>query len=183
MNTHRLACAFLFVLAALSPPSASADDVGSLQSDRSVAPSSCQIQSLRSDMALLTAPIRSQRDLRRHLRDARETDSPLDFLSPRAKRLFLSSLVFGDSGLSGYRYEELSRELTVSQAYQVLALFGAQDDVRLLPNLRLRTKLDAELRDFAQISAECDSGDRVNYQCVSRATCGNLTRYICKSNC
>jgi hypothetical protein len=38
-------------------------------------------------MNLLTASIRSQRDLRRHLRDAREVESPLDFLSPRAKRL------------------------------------------------------------------------------------------------
>lgn len=134
-------------------------------------------------MALLTAPIRSQRDLRRHLRDARETDSPLDFLSPRAKRLFLSSLVFGDSGLSGYRYEELSRELTVSQAYQVLALFGAQDDVRLLPSLRIRTKLDEELRDYAKVGIQCESEDRLEYHCESRASCASRMRYVCKSNC
>lgn len=153
MKSHPLVLSVLVAVVSLLPSAGFADDVSVLLADNPVAPSACQIQSLRSDMALLTAPIRSQRDLRRHLRDAREADSPLDFLSPRAKRLFLSSLVFGDSGLSGHRYEELSRELTVSKAYQVLALLGAQDDIRLLPNLRLRTGLDAELRDYARISA------------------------------
>lgn len=156
MSTHRFAFfSLVLFLASLLPPSVSANDLAVTNVDESAAPaSSCQIQSLRSDMALFMAPIRSQRDLRRHLRDAREADSPIDFLSPRAKRLFLASLVFGDSGLAGYRYEELERELTVSQAYEVLALFGAQDDVRLFPNLRVRTKLDAELRESFQSAAK-----------------------------
>lgn len=148
-----------------------------------VSSKACQIQAIRSDMALLTVPIRSQRDLARHLRDARETDSPLDFLSPRAKRLFLSSLTFGASGLSGYRYDDLARELTVSQAYQVLALFGAQDDVRLLPHLRVRTKLDEELRWYAKSDDECSGGNRKDHQCEGPRYCGNMMRDICKANC
>jgi hypothetical protein len=80
---------------------------------------------LQRDLASLSAPITSQRSLSRHL-SAGLTESPLGRLSQPALRRFLASLQFNESGLTTFRYTELEAELTPTQIYQVLALFGQQ---------------------------------------------------------
>jgi hypothetical protein len=69
----------------------------------------------------------------------------------------LASVRFGQAGISGYSFEELARELTVSQAYQILALFGVEANVSVIPHLRVVTPWDAELlrNGAAKPSAEC----------------------------
>lgn len=149
----------------------------------SVSPQFCMIQSVRSDMGLLSAPIRSRKDLSRHMRDARETGSPLRALSKQGTRKFIASLRFNEYGLTSYRYDILEQELSVTDAYLVLSLFGAQDDIRMLDKARVDSQLDNDLLMVRDLAAECSGGDYKDMQCSARATCAPMTRHICKSNC
>jgi hypothetical protein len=141
----------------------------------------CQEKRLREDLDLLNAPIRSRRDLVRHLRASRDEGSPLLALSEEGRRRFLSSLTFNEKGVTGYRYDDLERELTATEAYLILALFGVQGDVARMQNLREETFLDRELKSL--MKTQCQNGDYMDYRCESRATCTSHTRYICKASC
>ena len=77
------------------------------------------------------APIKTSGDLAAYLRSANR-GSPLMALSPGGRQRFLDSLTFNENGLVSYRYEDLAQELTASQAYRVLSLFGAQRTTHLL---------------------------------------------------
>ncbi|RRU03928.1 MULTISPECIES: hypothetical protein [Stenotrophomonas] len=74
------------------------------------------------------APIRTKAELERHL--AADESSPLRKLSAESQRKFVDSLVFLDGGLASYSHLPL-RDLSVSDSYRVLALFGAQGDLSL----------------------------------------------------
>ncbi|MGH8157582.1 MAG: hypothetical protein ACREPQ_05645 [Rhodanobacter sp.] len=73
------------------------------------------------------SPIKSAQALARYLHDTPALASPLDQLSPGAKKRFLSSLQFGENGLGGFDPTDLEAELTNEEIHRVLALFGAQD--------------------------------------------------------
>jgi hypothetical protein len=88
--------------------------------------------------------IRSKYELDRYLAATAGSWSPLDYLSPAARRKFLSSIRYNATGITGFHYDGLQRELTVTQAYQVLALFGAQQDVAIIPHLRIATNEDRQ---------------------------------------
>jgi|GEM_PF-2724590 len=189
-----LCCALLLLLAApvqasqpVSPRSAEAAaevenvEVEDAEASDAATAKFCQVKRLRDHMDLLNAPIRSHRDLARHLRLARDEGSPLFALSNEARRRFLASLSFNENGLTGYRYDDLERELTATQAYLILALFGSQSDVARFPKLREKTSLDRELKATSKL--QCSNGDWVDFQCVARATCRAITRYICKATC
>lgn len=66
---------------------------------------------------LLLAPVKSQFELGAYLQSAKA--SPLDWLSPAAKRRFLASLTFNETGLTGFDYSDLRAELTVTQIHRV----------------------------------------------------------------
>ena len=87
------------------------------------------------------APIKSYADLRNYLA-AEPSSSPLNRLSPVAKTRFLESLVFTERGLGGYSYEPLKGELTASQIYDVLSLFGAQATTRLIKGATVKNETD-----------------------------------------
>ena len=86
-----------------------------------------------------TAPIRSQDDLRNHL--AAMPSSPIYKLTPHSRAIFLSSLVFTNRGLASYSYVSLAG-ISVSDAYQILMLFGAQGTIGDVPNLESISPLD-----------------------------------------
>ena len=69
--------------------------------------------------------IRSRADLQQYLAVAAQTGSPLNALSPGARRRFLASMKFNAAGVTTFRYDDLQNELTVRQAYDVLALSGS----------------------------------------------------------
>jgi len=71
-------------------------------------------------------PITSKAELTRHLRDTPPGISPLDWLSPGARKRFLAQLQFGDHGLQGLSLDDPQDELTHAQIVQLLALFGAE---------------------------------------------------------
>jgi hypothetical protein len=91
-----------------------------------------------------SGPIHSKADLQRYLSTA-GSDSPLNRLSVTSRRAFLSSLRFNSAGITTFRYDGLQRELTASQAYRVLALFGFANDIALIPHLRIVTSEDRRL--------------------------------------
>ena len=77
-------------------------------------------------MAMPTTPITSRAALDAYLRDTPPAQSPLNWLTPGARRRFLDSLVYREHGLGGLSLADLRYELTREQAYTLLRLFGAQ---------------------------------------------------------
>ena len=154
---------------------------------------------LQRDLANLGAPITSQRSLSRHL-SAGVTESPLGRLSQPALRRFLASLQFNESGLTTFRYTELEAELTPTQIYQVLALFGQQHQTPKLKHARRVTPRDDEIMGggipgvqpanfecyFDQVSpidSPSQCGGHHNYRCASPGTCSPSQEQICTNNC
>lgn len=96
--------------------------------------------------ATKTSPIKSREDLDRYLEQARESGSPLDHFSAPARKRFLASLQFNENGLFGYRIDEFRVELTPTQTYRVLALFGEQRNTATVArDARVETSLDRAL--------------------------------------
>ena len=132
---------------------------------------------LRTVLAYELADIRSREDLALHLRRTRG-HSPLDALSPASRERFLDSLVFNANGLAQYRFDDLQRELTVTQAYRILRLFGAGESAPFLHAMHPRDAVDAGIQSFMRIE------DHEGGKCAGPGTCEMLyPHYICTSNC
>lgn len=134
-----------------------------------------ELRGIRIDWAL--APIKSTQGLI----ELAEKASPLDALSEMARQTFIESVVFGEKGVGSYDYEVLERELTVTQAYKVLSLIGAQYTLSYLTGLKIETKLDEMLISSKQ--AQALPGGFKGYKCESPGTCGIALTKICTSNC
>lgn len=137
------------------------------------------------ELAYLLAPIKTKEDLDRYLAGLRqnpEAQSPLNALSPAARDRFLNSLVFSrQGGIGGYYYADMQAQLSASQAYRLLSLFGAQHTTYLV-NARVESRADELIMESSDVPV--DSGtDYYNMECVKYATCGPATGHICKSNC
>ncbi|WP_448098081.1 hypothetical protein [Luteibacter yeojuensis] len=141
------------------------------------------------------APIKSEADLQNYL-VAEQPNSPLNKLSPAAKAKFLSSLRFGDKALGSYNYEVLENELTASQIYDILSLFGAQATTHLISGAMVRTSTDALIMKPQAINRpcgpgidSCDSGggdgdtDYEGYGCGRPHTCIVEPGSICMHSC
>lgn len=139
----------------------------------------------RRELAYLLAPIKSNADLHIHLSTA--TDSPLDRLSSHAKWLFVDSLIFGRRGLGSYRYDILEEELTLTEIYSVLSLFGVQHTTPMLKNAKSVSKADALIMESGQALgwvSRPPGEDYPDYWCSSRATCTQSMNHICiGTNC
>lgn len=132
---------------------------------------------LRRVLSYELADVKSRQELAAYLRLAGAT-SPLNALSPAARDRFLDSLVFNENGLAEYRFDDLQSELSVTQAYRILRLFGAADSAPFLRAMHPRDEVDAGIQSFMQV------GDHEGGKCVSRGTCEMLhINYICTSNC
>jgi hypothetical protein len=128
--------------------------------------------------------IRSQSDLQQYLSLTAATGSPLSALSSGARDRFLSSITFGAKGITGFHYTDLQSELTASQIHAVLALFGAERDVAIIPNVRVETAADKRtISALPIIPADGDGRDYQNYRCATRATCSPSPGDICMSSC
>lgn len=128
-------------------------------------PQACNSLPIPNGLAYLIAPIKSESDLQKHLAGLKTNDSPLNHLSPASLARFTESLSFNESGLTSYRHDVLELDLSVSQAYRVLALFGQQHNITLLNNLRIETELDQEVMQYLKAHDKCN--DYKGYKCVS----------------
>lgn len=132
---------------------------------------------LRRVLSYELADVKSRQDLAAHLRLAAAA-SPLNALSPGARERFLDSLVFNDRGLVEYRFDDMKRELSVTQAYRILRLFGAADSAPFLRTMQPRDEVDAGIQSFMHVE------DHEGGKCISPGTCEMFhPHYICTSNC
>lgn len=132
---------------------------------------------LRTVLSYELADIKSRAQLARHLVRAGKS-SPLAALSPGARERFIDSLAFNDNGLVQYRSDDLQRELSVTQAYRILRLFGAAESAPFLRAMRPRDALDTAIQSFMHVE------DHEGGKCVGPGTCEMLhLNYICTSNC
>ena len=100
------------------------------------------------------APIRSPADLAAWLAGRRpEASDPLIALSPPARARFLASLRFGAQGLASFQSEDIQSELSASQAWRLLALFGLQSSLAAMPPLAVRSSEDAEVEAWRRMVA------------------------------
>lgn len=133
-----------------------------------------------------TALIRSLSDLEKYVSVFGDANSAFAPLSAEAQSTFFQSLKFSEKGLSSFKYKVLEDELTPTQIYKVLSLFGMQ---HLTANFRLArvvTQTDAELlqsHDQSKGFRSYDEVDYPDYACTSRATCGRSLNDICTGNC
>ena len=77
------------------------------------------------------AKVKTQKQVQLELKDQ---DSPLYLLSEQGRKAFLDSIVYRETGLAGYNYRPLEAELTPTEIYKVLSLFGAQSTVYISQN-------------------------------------------------
>ena len=134
----------------------------------------------RRDIALALAKVRSSKDLSRLDSDSR---ARIDKLSPKSRARFLASLTFSDKGLSGFDYTVLVNELTATDIYRILELFGQHHITSTLHGVRVDSSTDKLIMSMSKDPLMKLRADHADMQCVSRGTCGPLTRYICTSNC
>jgi hypothetical protein len=90
---------------------------------------------------LATAPIRSRENLDTYLHTTPIVESPFQYLSLVDQKIFLTEVVFDEGGVASFP-TDVFEGLTVTQAYEVLALFGWQAVVPALPGLRVGSAVD-----------------------------------------
>ena len=133
--------------------------------------------------------------------ELKKPSSPLNLLSDDAKHEFLSSLSFNEKGITSFNYKVLEGELTPTEIYRVLSLFGMQRLVPMFKHARIVSESDYLLMnrpentnmhgpsgnefstsDFGSTAPELGA-DHQGYKCSSRATCSRSLSEICTSNC
>jgi hypothetical protein len=127
------------------------------------------------------AVIVSAGSLSNYLKTTAQSGSPLDELPPQARARFLAGLTFNSRGIAGFNYADLQADLTASQVYRILALFGAQRDTQLI-GARVVSSADRAAVQPVQGSGG-EGTDHKDYECVSAGTCSPQATYICMSNC
>ena len=163
-------------------------------------------RSVLSELARVNAPIKSIQDMSTYM--ASQSRTPLDKLSPTGKQNFLNSLDFGEKGLTSFQYNILEAELTPTDIYAVLSLYGLQNGTPQLDGARAKTSLDRAVLQINRykpkstpkeddginafglpgtsggIGGDGDNGDFLeNYRCESVGTCIAAQGFACTSNC
>lgn len=124
------------------------------------------------------APIKHESDLVRYLEEL-PAQSPLRMLSEDALSSFIASLRFNEKGLTSLSTIELERELTLTQAHDVLGLFGMQRAAAKLP-IPAANSQEEDLRRRMQL--RCDD-HHDGYACAGPGTCKTSSSAICTPRC
>ncbi len=138
----------------------------------------------RRNIALLMAPVKSRAELAAHIDSSRFSGTPLDQLTPKARKRFLASITFNKKGITGFNYGDLEYELSAKQAYRILSLFGAQHTTAMLKNLRIDDEVDKVI-----MSTEINGPklrmleDHKEYRCMGAHNCYVTPLFICMSGC
>jgi hypothetical protein len=137
------------------------------------------------DSSEQVAPIQSAEELSAYLDSTSE--SPLNRLSEPARERFIDSLVFSDNGLGSYRFDDLEAELSATQVYQVLSLFGVEYTTPLLQGARVSTEVDKAIMSVRRLPGTGGdltlAEDHKGYKCSGPGSCYTDLNSICTSNC
>lgn len=172
-----------FSAAAGQPATSRAPDARPIDSEALLSAFAADVRQQR-DVRVAMAPIRSRAQLAQFLAHTPAADSPFSKLSPAARKRFVSSVTFNERGITGFRYGDLEMELSATDAYRILSLFGVEDMVPMLAHLRTDTAADRLIMANAGTRVTpMLRADYLNYWCASRATCLPHEEAICTSNC
>ncbi|QAU24123.1 hypothetical protein EO087_09075 [Dyella sp. M7H15-1] len=147
-----------------------------------------------NEIAAKLAPVKAIDDLKACIARTPVDSSPLNYLSPAAKSRFLSSLQFNEKGVSSFSYADLEAEMTPSQIYEVLSLFGIQRTVSFMKRARVMNDTDRLIMGMPNAPlGQCNGGnmpglplpgcDHDGYRCVGHGSCAQSMSMICTSNC
>jgi hypothetical protein len=204
---------FAIAIALLFTSSLSYAACGDIEDEPQRVPGPATIKtSSLSSLSLYSAQIRSLPQLKAHLA-LQGKASPLAALSAASQQEFIDRLTFNENGLTGYRYGILEKELTPSQIYSILSLFGTQKHIGMFKKARIATQADAQLLDTGASTnmVPCPQtppgsgpgsggggggdwggtgGDGIPHgndypdmACKSKATCSRSTTDICMASC
>ena len=96
----------------------------------------------------------------------------------------MQSLIFGQNGLASFDFRDIRNELTATQAYRLLALFGVQRSTPAIPGLKVKTRADELILLLKPDAQSLRATDYQDYKCESRATCAPAIGLICiGANC
>lgn len=130
------------------------------------------------------APIRSKAQLDAYLARTPASESPIAKLSPGAQKRFIRSLTFNERGITGFRYGDLEMELSATQSYRILSLFGVEDLTPTLTHARVDTHADELIMANSGTNvSQLLMADYKDFWCASRATCRYDMQAICTGNC
>jgi|GEM_PF-6357254 len=112
-------------------------------------------------------------------------DTPLSELSDAGLELFVDSLLFTDRGLASFDAGVLEQELTPTQIYAVLELFGLEWLTPSFDQARVESEYDENIIALSveDVSPQCDY---IEYaECSPPATCESTIRlaYCVLCNC
>jgi hypothetical protein len=143
----------------------------------------CPLSRQQQELDFFAAPIKTAADAKRIAAFADAT--PLAALPEKTRIKFLERLRFTDRGLASYDYSFLTQNLSASQVYEILAMFGRQRDIVLIPSLSVENEIDQSLINLIKLQAanKCNNGDRVGMECTRPGNCKRSTGNICTSNC
>lgn len=145
-------------------------------------------QAEQKALRLRTAPIHSAALLREYLAKE-DASSPLNLLSPAAKKRFVESLRFNEKGVTSFTYSDIEAELSASQAYRLLSLFGLESTISSMHKMRVDGEEDINVnRAFPMNRAFPTPGrgqdeDHNDYKCESPHNCVESVGTICMSGC
>lgn len=135
-------------------------------------------EAARRELSSAMAEVKSASQFARYMQQTRGSATPFSAMTPGALRRFSRSLVFTDRGLASYDYTDLQRELTASQIYAVLRVFGVEGSVSRIPGVKVRSRTDGLVMDAQRLPADYN-----DMTCAARASCAPQTGWICTSNC
>ena len=183
-------CALVFGVNALPSASFADDSAIGVSGNASVAQEQIQqILERQRQLDMMSAPIHSESDLAKYDEITDVSQNPLNSLSQAAKGRFLKSLIFNEKGLSSFGEADLKTELSASQVYRILSLFGVQSSTQIIQGLRMENDIDRAIMSKASIIPYTMPGGADGYRCGNPAagepphTCFNFPQAICTANC
>ncbi|WP_080928053.1 hypothetical protein [Xanthomonas albilineans] len=141
-----------------------------------------------STLRLRTAPIHSAEGLTEYLAKA-DASSPINLLSPAARKRFVESLRFNVSGVTSFRYSDIEAELSASQAYRLLSLFGLESKVSSMRKIRVDSEEDRAVSRAYPASAfipgrgQDPDHEDMDKTCRPNNTCVESAGSMCTSEC
>lgn len=129
------------------------------------------------------APIKSADQLVEFLASTEPSQNPLSMLSEGGLKVFLGSLSFGPEGLASFNSSILENELSLTESYAVLELFGFQEAVSGLDTQNIQPDADEQIKFMGcsqKNRAKCDDGGGyVSGFCSGQGTCANNSDFTC----
>ncbi|WP_332604830.1 hypothetical protein [Acinetobacter sp. ESBL14] len=130
----------------------------------------------QSQLNHLIAPIKSLDELNAYMRNTPKAKNPIEKLSKNGKARFLSSLRFNDKGLTSFGHLDLEAELSASEIYQILSLFGVQE---LISTSKLVIKNDLDRMVIRNVTTRDSSWDIRDHVCIDFRGCKPFNGVTC----